>query len=86
MLETVSVSHDYGDVWEVTLEDDDLIDGVGFQDPGGRSALRRATPDNPRDRPCPNCGRKNVLTRIDVARGYQCDTCADAAEMGYEGY
>jgi hypothetical protein len=60
--------------------DDDLIDGVGFADPGGNSALRAATPDNPRDRPCPTCGRKNVLTRIDVARHYQCDSCADRAE------
>jgi len=62
--------------------DDYDIDGVGFADPGGRSALRAATRDNPRDRPCPTCGRKNVLTRIDVARGYQCDRCADAAEGG----
>jgi len=62
--------------------DDDsyLIDGVGFADPGGRSALRAETTDNPRDCPCPTCGRENVLTRIDVERGYQCDRCADAAE------
>lgn len=64
-------------------EDDDLIDGVGFADPGGRSALRAATKDNPRDRPCPTCGAKNVLTRIDVYRGYQCDRCADRAERGW---
>lgn len=62
--------------------DDYLIDGVGFADPGGRSALRAATPDNPRDQPCPTCGAENVLTRIDVQRGYQCDRCADAAERG----
>ena len=61
---------------------DDLIDGVGFADPGGQSALRAATPDNPRDRPCPTCGAEDVLTRIDVARGYQCDRCADRAERG----
>lgn len=61
---------------------EELIDGVGFADPGGRSALRAATPDNPRDQPCPTCGRKNVLTRIDVARHYQCDSCADACERG----
>lgn len=60
--------------------DEDLIDGVGFADPGGRSALRAATPNNPRDQPCPTCGRQNVLTRIDVRSGYQCDRCADAAE------
>jgi hypothetical protein len=67
--------------------EDDLIDGVGFADPGGRSALRAATPDNPRDQSCPTCGRKNVLTRIDVQRHYVCDRCADAAEgIGHGGY
>lgn len=62
-------------------DDEDLIDGVGFANDG--SALRAATNDNPRDRPCPNCGDENVLTRIDEQRGYQCDRCADAAEMGF---
>lgn len=66
-------------------DEDYLIDGVGFADPGGRSALRAATRDNPRDRPCPTCGRENVLTRLDVRAGYQCDRCADAAE-GIGGY
>ena len=64
-------------------EDDYLIDGVGFANPGGNSALRAATPNNPRDRPCPTCGRENVLTRIDEQRGYQCDACADQAERGW---
>jgi hypothetical protein len=59
-----------------------LIDGVGFADPGSDSALRAATPDNPRDQPCPNCEAENVLTRIDVIRGYQCDACANALERG----
>ena len=36
-------------------DDEFLIDGVGFADPGGRSALRAETPDNPRDQPCPTC-------------------------------
>lgn len=62
--------------------DDEGIDGVGFADPGGRSALRTATPDNPRNLPCPTCGRPNRLTPLDQSRGYQCDECADAAE-GY---
>jgi ribosomal protein L37AE/L43A len=71
-------------------DDDDrdegyLIDGVGFADPGGRSALRAATKDNPRIYPCPTCGRENMLTRIDVMRHYQCDRCADEAE-GHGGY
>ncbi len=60
--------------------DEDLIDGVGFADPGGRSALRAATDSNPRDCPCPSCGAEDVLTRIDVQRHYVCDRCADRAE------
>jgi hypothetical protein len=49
-----------------------------FADPGGRSALRAGA----RIHPCPTCGRENQLTAEDVARHYQCDHCADAAE-GY---
>ena len=65
-------------------EDEDPIDGVGFADPGGRSALRRATRSNPRAFDCPTCGAKRVLTRIDKARGYQCNACADREEgCGY---
>jgi ribosomal protein S27AE len=51
-----------------------------FADPGGHSALRRASRSNPRNQPCPNCGTANVLTPADVQQGYQCDRCADAAE------
>lgn len=51
-----------------------------FADPGGRSALRAAGKRNPRNLPCPNCGRKNQLTPADRAHGYQCDHCADRAE------
>ncbi len=61
-------------------DEEELIDGVGFADPGGRSALRRATRSNPRIYPCPNCHQPNRLTRIDVQRHYQCDECADRAE------
>jgi len=64
-------------------DDDERIDGVGFADPGGRSALRAATEDNPRNLPCPTCGVANRLTPIDVARGYCCDDCADRAERGF---
>lgn len=64
--------------------DDELIDGVGFANPGGNSALRAATANNPRDQTCPTCRRKDVLTRIDVERGYQCDSCADRLERGGE--
>lgn len=64
--------------------DDDLIDGVGFADPGGNSALRAETEDNPRNLPCPTCGEPNRLTPIDRQRGYQCDSCADRAERGLD--
>ena len=57
--------------------DDDRSD---FQDPGGRSALRRARRGNPRNRPCPTCGQVNKLTPADVRLGYQCDECADRDE------
>jgi hypothetical protein len=63
-------------------EDDYLIDGVGFADPGGNSALRAETPDNPRNLPCPTCGEPNRLTPLDVAAHYQCDQCADLLERG----
>lgn len=68
--------------WDDPMDEDYPIDGVGFADPGGNSALRAATRDNPRDRPCPTCGRENVLTRIDVQNRYQCDRCADQCERG----
>lgn len=54
-----------------------------FAEPGGRSALRRASRSNPRNQPCPTCGRKNQLTPADVQRGYQCNHCADLAERGF---
>jgi hypothetical protein len=60
-------------------EDDDRIE---FANPGGNSALRAANARNPRIHPCPNCGGKNRLTPADVARGYQCDPCADRDERG----
>lgn len=63
---------------------DDRDSGIDFADPGGNSALRAATYDNPRNLPCPNCGTENVLTPADRQRGYQCDSCADRAEGGME--
>jgi hypothetical protein len=51
-----------------------------FADPGGRSALRAATKSNPRNLPCPTCGKKNRLTPRDRALHYQCNECADRAE------
>ena len=49
-----------------------------FRDPGGRSALHPGT----RIYACPTCGKPRALTAKDRAKGYQCDTCADAAERG----
>ena len=74
---------DLGEEYLDMYHDDDLLDGVGFADPGGRSALRAATANNPRNLPCPTCGRPNRLTPIDRQHGYQCDQCADRAERGY---
>jgi hypothetical protein len=51
-----------------------------FADPGGSSALRRASARNPRNLPCPSCGQPNRLTPEDRARGYCCDRCADRDE------
>jgi hypothetical protein len=62
----------------------DEFNGPDFQDPGGNSALRRATRRNPRNLPCPTCGQPNRLTPADRAQGYQCDSCADRAERGGE--
>jgi hypothetical protein len=64
--------------------DEWLIDGVGFADPGGNSALRAATRHNPRNLPCPTCDAPNRLTPADRAAGYQCDTCADRCERGLD--
>lgn len=62
--------------------DDSDDDWSDFADPNGRSALRAASPDNPRNLPCPTCEAPNRLTPRDVALGYQCDECADRAEFG----
>lgn len=55
-----------------------------FAEPGGRSALRRETIDNPRNLPCPDCGNEDRLTPKDVALGYCCDQCADRNESGFD--
>lgn len=62
-----------------------LYDGYDFEfaDPTGKSALRRATKQNPRNLPCPTCKQPNRLTPADKARGYQCDACADRDERGW---
>lgn len=61
---------------------DDPEGDYDFADPGGTSALRRATASNPRNQPCSQCGRENVLTPKDKHIGYVCDICADSNERG----
>lgn len=62
--------------------DDGGFDRSDFAEPGGNSALRAASRSNPRNRSCPTCKRRNVLTPKDVSLGYQCNACADRAEGG----
>lgn len=64
---------------DFTYDEDDEID---FADPGGVSALRAETKDNPRNLPCPTCGSPDRLTPADAVLGYQCDSCADRDERG----
>ena len=66
------------------LDDIELDELAEFADPGGESALRVFSPSNPRDQPCPVCRWPDMLTQADVARGYQCDGCANAMERGGE--
>jgi hypothetical protein len=61
-------------------------DEPDFADPGGTSALRASSRRNPRNLPCPTCKQPNRLTPADVGRGYQCDSCANKAEQGMDGY
>lgn len=68
--------------WDYDPDDQEYLEEE-FEDPGGNSALRRATPTNPRNLPCPTCGKPNRLTPKDVALNYQCDRCADEAERGW---
>jgi len=62
------------------FDDDD--DRSMFADPGGNSALRASSKRNPRNRSCPTCKTRNVLTSKDLALGYQCNMCADQDERG----
>jgi hypothetical protein len=61
-------------------EDEDLEARLDFANPGGRSALRAASKQNPRNLPCPTCGEPDRLTPRDRSLGYQCDSCADLEE------
>jgi len=69
--------------WDMVDPMDRGCSELDFADPGGVSALRAATPDNPRNLPCPTCGRENMLTPKDRDLGYQCDICAEELERGY---
>jgi len=71
------IDEDYG-------PDDNDDNREAFADPGGKSALRAETEDNPRNLRCPTCNAPNSLTPADVARHYQCDACADRDEQGLD--
>lgn len=73
----------YDDGSEFEFPDDEGAEDMDFAEPGGTSALRAATSDNPRNLPCPTCGAPDRLTPRDVDLGYQCNGCADAAERGW---
>ena len=72
---------DYDDRDHDYYEDDNELK---FADPGGRSSLHSSSRVNPRNLPCPTCGKPNRLTPKDVALHYQCDSCADRAERGVD--
>lgn len=78
----------YDAYFEPEFNEEDFLDmeedEIDFMDPGGVSALRAATNDNPRNLPCPNCHEPNRLTPEDRHRGYQCDDCANRTEMGLD--
>jgi hypothetical protein len=71
---------DFYDPYDELLLDPELE----FADPGGNSALRAASKSNPRNLPCPTCGRPNRLTPKDRDLGYQCDVCSDRLERGLD--
>jgi hypothetical protein len=83
-----NIDEDYDDAERAYEEREmypEYYDGdLQFADPGGNSALRAATRRNPRNLPCPTCGEANRLTPADRARGYQCDSCADRIENGWD--
>lgn len=80
LQEEIDMWDEYGDYDDCGYYDDR---NTVFADPGGKSALRAASRNNPRNLPCPNCGTPDVLTPADKAQGYQCNACADQAEMGF---
>lgn len=53
-----------------------------YADPGGESALYAVTKRNPIAGVCKTCVKRgravpSRLSRRDIAKGYQCDICAD---------
>ena len=74
------MNDDYDDEDEYYDDEDEGDFDLDFEVPGGNSALRRATLDNPRIHSCPTCKEPNRLTQADVNQGYQCNDCADKDE------
>lgn len=66
--------------WEDHSDEREDSDFSDFADPGGTSALRAGN----RVYNCPTCNGPNLLSARDVQLGYQCDSCADRAERGYD--
>lgn len=82
------MSFDNFDDWDGDSEDfvdydPECDDRSDFAEPFGNSALRKATKDNPRNLPCPQCGGEDLLTPKDVQNCYVCDRCADQNERGW---
>jgi hypothetical protein len=76
----------YDDGGRPDLSDEEWEMRQEFADPGGESALRAATPSNPRNLPCPTCGEPNRLTPKDRRLGYQCDECAGMQDGTWPSY
>lgn len=74
------MSYDHRPPWEIHGEEEWEQRCDMFEEPGSNSALRKATPSNPRNLPCPTCGEPNKLTPADQQQGYQCNQCADRDE------
>ena len=81
---TRNPQYDTHEELDMDIYDYDDVRDNDFADPGGRSALRAASKNNPRNLPCLNCKAPNKLTPKDRQLGYQCDRCADGAERGID--
>lgn len=65
--------------------DDDFDDHNGFEFtiPCCDSNIRDATPDRPRNLPCPTCCKPERLSAAEIVAGYECDECAHRVERSW---